>query len=295
MAAALRESLEPGLLTVVVNVGDDSERYGVHVAADPDTVLYTLAGVVGEQGWGRLSDSTVVMDELASFGIDTAFTLGDRDLAMCLTRTLLLDSGWSMSRTTHHLADTLGVDDVSIIPASDDPVRTWVRTGSGEWLPFQEYFVDRGHRDTVTALAFHGATEANPAPGVLEAIADADTVVIAPSNPPLSIWPILAIDEIRETVEAHANVAAVSPLFGGVPLKGPADAVMKGLGLSSGTQGVLEAYQGLLSRLFIDIADRDDATVGDEFGVDVFAMDTRLDRTSRRDLVRSLVGGSTDG
>jgi LPPG:FO 2-phospho-L-lactate transferase len=215
------------------------------------------------------------MDALAELGVDTTFTLGDRDLAVCLTRTAMLADGEPLSAVTRQLSRRLGVDDVAILPATDDPVRTWVCIGE-DWVPFQEYFVDRRHRDPVSALAYHGSVGATAAPGVVDAIDDADTVVIAPSNPPLSIWPILAIDEIADAVDRHGNRIAVSPLFGGRPLKGPADAVMRGVGLPSGTRGILEAYRDRIDRLFIDAADHADVGLGNEFDVDLVAMDTRL-------------------
>jgi LPPG:FO 2-phospho-L-lactate transferase len=155
-------------------------------------------------------------------------------------------------------------------------LETFVQIDDGSWLSFQEYFVDRCHADEVQAIAYHGAPQASPAPGVIDAIVAADTLVIAPSNPPLSIWPILAIDPIREAVGAHPHRVAVSPLFNGMPLKGPADKVMSGLGLSKGTRGVLEAYDGLIDALFVDAADSQDASIGDDFGVVVVPGDTRL-------------------
>ncbi|MEN8041229.1 MAG: 2-phospho-L-lactate transferase CofD family protein [Actinomycetota bacterium] len=276
MARALRHVLDPGHLTVVVNVGDDSERYGVHVAADPDTVLYTLARVVGPHGWGRADDTFKTMESLAALGVDTSFTLGDKDLAMCLVRTDMLGAGVPLSTVTTNLGRGLGIEDVSVIPASDDDVRTFVKVATGDWLEFQEYFVDRHHADPVTALAYHGAAEASAAPGVIEAIEAADTLVIAPSNPPLSVWPILAISEIDAAVRRHPIRVAVSPLFGGVALKGPAAEVMAGIGLSSGTRGVLEAYSGLIDDLFVDIPDAADSALGADFGVTIHAADTRL-------------------
>jgi LPPG:FO 2-phospho-L-lactate transferase len=276
MARALRAVLDPGHLTVVVNVGDDSERYGVHVAADPDTVLYTLADVVGPHGWGRAGDTTHVMAELEHFGVDTSFTLGDSDYALCLVRTLMMREGATLTEATRHLAQEFGVTDVTILPATDAEVRTWVRNEEGTWLAFQEYFVTRRHEDIVTELAFHGSPGATPSPGVIAAIDGADTVVIAPSNPPLSIWPILAIDAIEAAVRRHPNRVAVSPLFGGKPLKGPADGVMRSLGLSPGTRGVMEAYDGLIDRLFVDAGDAADESLGDKEGISVIAHDTRL-------------------
>ncbi|MGI9665499.1 MAG: 2-phospho-L-lactate transferase CofD family protein [Acidimicrobiia bacterium] len=276
MARALRAVLDPGLLTVIVNVGDDTERYGVHVSPDPDTVLYTLADVVGPHGWGRENDTTSVMDSLDQQGIDTSFTLGDLDLGLCMARTLLLQDGEPLSAVTKRFAANFGLDDITLLPASDDLLRTFVEIADASWLPFQEYFVDRQHSDAVQAIAYHGAVDAKPAPGVIDAIGEADTVLIAPSNPPLSIWPILAIDEIDAAVVRHANTAAVSPLFGGSALKGPAREVMHGLGLPPGTRGVLEAYARHVDTLFIDSGDARDQTLGSEFDIRVEPCDTRL-------------------
>jgi LPPG:FO 2-phospho-L-lactate transferase len=276
MARALRHVLDPGHLTVVVNVGDDTKRYGVYVAADPDTVLYTLAGVVGPGGWGRADDTHKAMESLAAMGFDTTFTLGDKDLALCLARTEMLEDGMLLSEVTAALQLGLGLDDVAILPSSDDLLRTFVQIEGGEWLEFQEYFVDRSHADQVQAVAYHGALEASAAPGVVDAIQSCDTLIIAPSNPPLSIWPILAVEEIDTAVREHPCRVAVSPLFSGAALKGPAAEVMLGVGLAAGTRGILEAYRGSIDDLFIDTGDEPDAALGPEFNVTIHAADTRL-------------------
>jgi LPPG:FO 2-phospho-L-lactate transferase len=182
-----------------------------------------------------------------------------------------------LSAITADLVTYFGIDDVEVIPASDDVVETWIQTTEGEWLDFQTYFVERHHESAVAALAYHGAAQASAAPGVVDAISDADVLVIAPSNPPLSIWPILAVDEISVAVLSHANRIGVSPLFGGRPLKGPADAVMAGIGLAAGTAGVLEAYSGMLDILYVDDGDADDASLAENAGVQILAEDTRLD------------------
>lgn len=275
MARAFRSVLDPGQLTVVANVGDDTERYSVRVSPDPDTVLYTLANVEGPNGWGRRDDTFAAMAELARLGVDASFSLGDKDLATCLYRSQLLASGLPPSEVTTQLAAAFGIG-CTLLPATDEPLETFVQIDDGSWLSFQEYFVDRGHVDMVRAVAYHGAPQASAAPGVIDAIAHADTLVIAPSNPPLSIWPILAIDAIQQTVGDHPHAVAVSPLFNGAPLKGPADIVMAGVGLSHGTRGVLEAYSGLIDTLYIDTADSRDVPLGADFGVAVIATDTRL-------------------
>jgi LPPG:FO 2-phospho-L-lactate transferase len=216
------------------------------------------------------------MNEISELGGDVSFTLGDKDFALCALRAARLAGGEPLSSITADFAVRFGLTDVSLLPASDDALETHVQVENGEWLDFQTYFVDRRHADPVTALAYHGSVTARPAPGVVRAIEEADLVVIAPSNPPLSIWPILAVGDIDDAVRSHANVAAVSPLFSGRPLKGPADKVMAGIGLPAGTQGILEAYDGLIARLFIDLADSDDVRLGGPYDVDVIPTDTRL-------------------
>ena len=274
MARALSSVLAPERLTLIVNVGDDDFVYGVHVAADLDTVTYTLAGIEGPHGWGIAEDTFQVMDEMAIRGVDASFRLGDRDLATCLYRTDLLNKGVPLTTITTQLAGSIGVG-CHILPASNDPVRTMVGLVDGSWLTFQDYFVRRRHRDPVAKLDFVGAANSRPAPGVLEAIAAADLLVVAPSNPPLSIWPILEIPGIRNAVCDAEKVVAVSPLFGGKALKGPAEQVMASLGLPRGTPGVLTAYDGLLAVLVVDQADATDECLSTP-STRIVAHDTRL-------------------
>lgn len=275
LARGLAAALPSAALTVVVNVGDDEEIYGLHVSPDLDTVAYTLAEREGPQGWGLAGDTFAVMGHLAALGIDTRFRIGDADLAANLARTAALRAGEALSAVTAPLAAALGIA-CRLLPATDDTLRTRVRTTAGEWLRFQEYFVLRGHRDPVAEVRYEGADAARPAPGVLEAIAAAAAVVIAPSNPPLSIWPILAVPAIRRAAAAAPRVIAVSPLFGGRALKGPADRVMATLGLPPGNAGVLAAYQGLLTDLVVDAGDAADATALGGGTVRIHAADTRI-------------------
>ncbi|MBU1493967.1 MAG: 2-phospho-L-lactate transferase [Actinobacteria bacterium] len=260
-------------LTILVNVGDDEDIYGLHVSPDLDTVTYTLAGIEGPYGWGIADDTFMVMDRMAALGVDTTFRLGDADLATCLIRTSSLAGGATLSEVTHRFAAGYGLTP-RLLPVTDDRLRTVVDTTTGERLSFQDYFVLRGHRDQVAALHYRGAAEAAPAPGVMSAITGADLVVIAPSNPPLSIWPILAVAGIRKAV-SDARVAAVSPLFGGRALKGPADRVMAALGLPPGNAGVLAAYEGLLDLLVVDRQDADDIALSTP-ETRVVAADTRI-------------------
>jgi len=275
MACALAAVIEPTRLTAVVNVGDDEIVHGAYVAADLDTVMYTLAGVNGEHGWGRRDDTWTVMDEMARLGADASFRLGDLDLATCLRRTDLLHAGVPLSAITAELCKRHGVA-ARVVPVTDDAAPTLIQVEDGTWLSFQEYFVRRRHRDRVRAVDFSRAESATPSPGVLARIAAADLVVIAPSNPPLSIWPILAVDGVREAVAAASRVAAVSPLFGGRALKGPAVEVMESVGLPRANAGVLAAYEGLLSDLVVDIGDGEDVTSLDARGVRITALDTRI-------------------
>ena len=275
LARGLAAVLPSTGLTVVVNVGDDEEFYGLHVSPDLDTVAYTLAGREGPQGWGVAGDTFAVMDRLAPFGIDTRFRVGDTDLAVNLFRTAALRSGETLSTATTRATAALGIG-CRLLPVTDDRVRTEVRTTNGEWLAFQDYFVLRGQRDDVAEVRYAGAGAARPAPGVLKALAAAACVVLAPSNPPLSIWPILAVPGLREAVAAAPRVIAVSPLFGGKALKGPADRVMAALGLPPGNAGVLAAYEGLLTDLVVDSGDAADVASLGGGAVRLHAADTRI-------------------
>lgn len=240
-------------LTVIVNVGDDAETHGLAISPDIDTVVYTLADQQGQLGWGRRDDTFHFNEELARFGVDNTFKLGDRDLALKVYRTVELKRSVPLSKVTESIVDSFGLTS-AVIPATDDLLKTVVRVEDG-WISFQEYFVARRYRDEVLELRFEGAEDATPAPGVLESIASADIVVIAPSNPPLSIWPILAVPGIHKAVMDHPRVTAVSPLIGGKTVKGPADRVLTSLGLPSGNLGIDHAYDGLIDTLVIDRAD----------------------------------------
>ena len=276
LARGLAAVVPAAQTSVIVNVGDDENLYGVRVSADLDTVLYTLAGIEGPHGWGISGDTFTVMGHLAARGVDTTFRLGDRDLATCLIRTAALASGEALSAVTATLAASFGIG-LTLLPATDDPVATRVGTDDG-WLSFQEYFVRRSHQDDVRSLDF-GADASTPGPGVIDAIEAADLVIIAPSNPPLSIWPILAVPGIGPAMAAartRVPVVAVSPLFGGRALKGPADRVMRSLGLPDGNAGVAAAYAGLVSHLVVDEGDAADATALGRNGLTVLAMDTHV-------------------
>jgi LPPG:FO 2-phospho-L-lactate transferase len=274
-------------LTIVVNIGDDDDIHGLWVSADLDTVVYTLAGIEGPHGWGRDADSFVTNGEIGRLGADNTFNLGDLDLAMNILRTEALRKGRTLSQFTRQITETLGIRS-TVMPASDQRVATMVETDTSGTLPFQEYFVLRKHQDRVTALEYRGAQEAVPTPGAIEAISDADVVLIGPSNPPLSIWPILAIPGYREALVEHDRVIAISPLFRGKALKGPADRVMESLGLPVGSHGVVAAYQDIIDVLVVDVGDRMDGPEID--GVPVVSLDTRIpDGSSAQRLVEKVL------
>lgn len=278
----------PGVdLTVVVNIADDADNHGLRVSPDLDTVLYTLAGVEGPYGWGRAKDTFRFNEELARFDVDTTFQLGDLDLALKVYRTHAMNDGASLSEVMATACTAFGVSS-TILPSSNDLVRTEVLIDEG-WITFQDYFVSRRHRDTVRRLRYIGANQAEPAPGVVDAIEAAEHIVIAPSNPPLSIWPILALEGIRESVVRHPRVTAVSPLIGGKAVKGPAAEVMTSLGLAPGNVGVAEAYRGTANRLVIDSTDVDDVTQLGE--LDVMVTDTKIaEIESARRLAMEILG-----
>jgi LPPG:FO 2-phospho-L-lactate transferase len=240
-------------LTTIVNVGDDDEIYGLPLSPDLDTVIYTLAGTHSEErGWGRTDETWRVMDELDRFGIDTRFRLGDLDLALNLYRSTRLRQGAALSEVTGEIARSFGID-TRVLPVTDGRLRTKLLVDSG-WLDFQDYFVRRRHVDPVSAIRFEGAELTVPAPGVLAGLQEADAIVIGPSNPMLSIWPILAVPGVRKAMEGK-RVLAVSPLVGGKAVKGPLAELMPALGYSQDTAGIAATYGDLISDLVVHIGD----------------------------------------
>jgi len=278
MAKALVEAMDPAFLTVIVNVGDDDDVYGLRVCPDLDTVTYTLAGIAGPHGWGIAGDTFVAMEHLESLGLDTTFRLGDRDLATCLYRTTRLGAGVQLSTATDDIAQRLGVA-ARILPVTNDSARTKLKTHSGEWLTFQDYFVHRRHEDVITDVVVEGCEEATPAPGVIAAVAECDVLVIAPSNPVVSIWPLLAIPGMQAAVTRHPQVSAISPLFGGNALKGPAAALLRSTGHGEGNRAVAAAYDEIITHLIVDTQDASDVPELQQLGLAVDAMPTLLTDT----------------
>ena len=251
--------VDPATVTAIVNVGDDLEVLGLSVSPDLDSVLYALAGLADEErGWGRADETWNALGAAAALGGESWFRLGDRDIGLHLVRTQALRAGLPLSTVTGRIAAAAGVE-TTILPATDEPLRTWLETPSGSFA-FQEWFVARGHRDPVNRVRFDGATDARPAPGVLEALHDADAILIAPSNPYVSIGPILAVERIRRAVERRRVPSiAVSPLIGGKAVKGPAADMMQRLEGGTSPEHVAAAYDGLIDVLVFDVADAGDA------------------------------------
>lgn len=242
-------------LTVIVNTGDDRDFYGLHVSPDLDIVMYTLAGLVDEtHGWGLHDDTYHTMQQLTRYGNEDWFMLGDRDLATHIHRTNLLRQGKTLSEVTEDLRKQFGLD-LEMLPMSDQPIATHIQTPAG-LLHFQEYMVKRHCADEVQDVVFVGASDARPAPGVLDAIKNAEAIFIAPSNPIVSIGSILAVPGIHDTLhEAHGLVIAISPIVAGAPIKGPADKLMRGLNMQVSAVGVARCYRDFLDVMVIDEQD----------------------------------------
>lgn len=273
--------LRPTNLTVVVNTADDDVFHGLHVSPDVDTILYTLAGLADPgRGWGMLGDTFHAVDALARYRDDTWFRLGDRDLATHLYRTEELRAGKSLSEITANQARRLGVR-VRVLPMTDGPVRTIIETAQGR-LSFQEYLVRERARPTVKSIRYEGIRTAIPAPEVISAIEQADVLVVAPSNPFVSIAPILGLRGVRAAMRrAAAPCVAVSPLIGGRPVKGPADRMMRALGMKPSPLSLATLYKDLLDGMVIDTADRSFVSALEDRGLSVATTNTLMKTQAR--------------
>lgn len=266
---ALSAEIDPRQLRAVVNVGDDLVLHGLTICPDLDTITYTLAGLNNDElGWGLQGESWRVMDDLERLGGESWFRLGDRDLATHLYRSQRLSEGATKTDVTRELCEHWGVQ-VTLLPASNDPLATVFDTVDGT-LSFQEYFVQHHHDLDVRAITITGAEDAKATPEVLAALRNADRLVIAPSNPLISIDPILQIPEIRDVVrERRGDVVAISPIVNGAALKGPADRLLRNLGYDATCEGVANFYQGLVGTMVIDEIDREYAASIEGLGVEV--------------------------
>jgi LPPG:FO 2-phospho-L-lactate transferase len=254
----LVDVVDPSDVTVVGNVGDDLDVLGLAVSPDLDSILYALTGLADEErGWGRADETWNALETVANLGGESWFRLGDRDLGLHLVRTQTLRDGGTLTQATRTIAEALGLR-VTLLPATDDPLRTWIHTPAGAF-PFQTWFVARGHRDEVDAVRYEGAENAKPAPGTVEALDAADLILFAPSNPYVSIGPILAVAGIEDAIRRRkAPAVAVSPLIGGRAVKGPADRMLARLAGGTTPAHVASCYGDLIDVLVVDEADAHD-------------------------------------
>jgi LPPG:FO 2-phospho-L-lactate transferase len=289
LADGLRRTLPAEDLTLIVNTADDFEHLGLKISPDLDTVTYTLAGIENpETGWGRAEETWGFLDSLARLGGPSWFRLGDRDLAIHILRTSLLNSGLSLSEVTQRIAASLGIR-VALLPMSDDPVRTIVGCDDGE-LPFQEYFVARGCRPVVRSFRFEGAGAARPAPGVVGALTQAEVILLAPSNPWVSLDPILAVPGIRDLLRSKPTVG-VSPIIGGRALKGPAAKMAAELGLPVSPKTIAAHFRSVLSGFVLDSADAEEAEPIAQTGLRTLVTNTIMrDGASRAALAAEMLG-----
>lgn len=250
------EVVPPSEINAVVNTADDTVLHGLHISPDIDTVIYTLAGAINpDTGWGLAGDSWTVMESLAHLGGITWFNLGDRDIATHCYRTQRLAEGASLGEVTRELARSWGVE-VNVLPVTDDPLRTRLQLAGGPEIGFQEYFVRFRHDVAVTAVRFDGAEDARPGPGVLEALESADTIVVCPSNPVVSIDPLLAVPGVLDQLALRRDrTVGVSPIIAGAALKGPADRLLEEMGFESSAVGVAKWYASWVGTLVIDEVD----------------------------------------
>ncbi len=297
--AGLVRATDPTEVTAVVNVGDDMVLHGLHISPDLDTCTYTLAEAINpDTGWGLAGETWAAMAQLERLGGEAWFRLGDRDLATHLYRTQRLSEGVPLSTVTAELAAAWGLA-CRLLPVTDDPLRTLVTLAATDTEPerevgFQDWFVGQQHAPDVASLRFDGADAARPAPGVLEAIGDADVVVVAPSNPLVSIDPVLAVPGVRDAVVSRReSVVAVSPIIAGRALKGPADQLMANLGHEPSVVGVARLYAPLVGTLVIDTADAALAGAVEAEGVRCVAAPTIMsDRAAAQALAEVTVGAA---
>jgi len=288
LADGLAQVLQPDYLTIIVNIADDFRHFGLRISPDLDTVCYTLAGVANpETGWGRKDDTWHVFESLREMGMPDWFQLGDSDLATQLVRTIRLSEGHSLTQITQEFCSLWGINH-KVLPMSDDFIQTWVYTNEGD-LEFQEYFVHQRCEPIVKGFNFEGAEKSKPAPGVLEAIDQCDAVVICPSNPWVSIDPILSVPNIKAAIVNHL-VIAVSPIIGSRTIKGPAAKMFIEMGVQPSALAVAQHYGSIINCLIID--NSDDALVKDinELKISTFVTDILMhDRSDRGRLAGEII------
>ena len=290
LALGLSRVLPPEELTVVVNTGDDEEFFGLHVSPDLDTVMYTLAGVSNQEtGWGITGETFQALERLKIYGAEAWFGLGDKDLATHIRRTDMLRNGYTLSEVTRSLSTALGIRH-PIVPITDSRVRTKVTTELGE-LAFQEYFVKLRCEPIVKSIRFDGAEEAGPAPNFSKALERSGTIVFCPSNPFVSVAPILAVPGVRKGIEEFGGLrVAVSPIVGGRALKGPAAKMLEQLGHDVSCVGVAGRYVGLCDIFIIDEEDRDVGARIEELGMRVEVTNTIMDTEEDKVRLAKFIG-----
>ncbi len=276
LLVGLTKVMNPKELAVIVNTGDDIELHGLHISPDLDIAAYTLAGIVDEEkGWGIRGDTFHCLDALRSFGGEEWFNLGDRDLATHIYRTKLLRKGKTLSEVTAKICHALGVA-TAILPMTDDKFETRIKTSVGT-MHFEEYMVKRGAKDAVLGVELFGSDKAKPATGVIAAIEKAEKVIVCPSNPIVSIGTILSVKDVREALKrTEAKKVAVSPIIAGAPVKGPADKLLRGLGLEVSAFGVAKLYADFLDIFVLDVADAAEKKRIEQLGVDVVVTKTLM-------------------
>jgi LPPG:FO 2-phospho-L-lactate transferase len=282
LALGLASSLDPGQLVVCVNTGDDDTFHGLHVSPDLDTIMYTLSGLSNQEtGWGVAGDTFTALEMLGKFGVDTWFNLGDRDFATHIRRTQLLADGKTLSEVTDELNRSLGVTQL-VVPMSDDPVKTVLITDEGE-LPMQRYFVGRRAEPKITQVRYLGAATATASPGFQDALASAGMLVMCPSNPYLSLGPILALPAIRQTIRVFpGKKVCVSPIVGGDAVKGPAGKIMAELGKEVSCVQVAREYRDICDVLVIDVQDEALAPQIQEMGITPLVTSTIMNTSEDR-------------
>jgi len=307
----LMREVEPQLITSIVNTGDDTVLHGLHISPDLDTVTYTLAGAIDpERGWGLENETWTAMGALSRYAANrpldsraapTWFNLGDKDLATHFYRTARLAEGATLAQVTTEIAQAWGLD-LQLVPMTNDSVQTVITLAedceagnAGTEISFQEYFVQRHHSVPISNVRFEGAENSKPAPGVLDAIESADLIVIAPSNPLVSIAPVLAVPGIRDAlVRRRKNVIAVSPIIAGAALKGPADRMLAELGHDASVLGVAALYNEFVSTLVIDTADDSLKSAVESFGLNCIVTETIMSKPGvSESLARTVLSGAT--
>ena len=286
----LVQTVNPKDLTVIVNTGDDEDFYGLKVCPDIDTIIYTLSKNHNDkQGWGLKDETFAVINQLKKLGNESWFTLGDKDFATHIHRTQLLKQGKTLNEITKNIAEHFSIP-FTILPMSNDVIKTVVTTPAGK-LSFQEYFVKRKFADKVLGITFKGVTKASPAPGVLNALEKADAIIIAPSNPIVSIGTILAVPNIRKQIKnAKAKKIAVSPIVGGKTIKGPADTMLRDLQYEPSALGIAKYYQDFLDVMVIDEQDEKQKKEIEKLGITVVVTNTMMtDIQTKKNLAQTVI------